>query len=69
MVMTDREPHTVMTLVEVSEFLKLAESTVYRLARTNKLPARKVGGVWRFSREALEEWIANKPAARKVSQE
>ena len=67
--MTDREPHTVMTLVEVSEFLKLAESTVYRLARTNKLPARKVGGVWRFSREALEEWIANKPAARKVSQE
>jgi len=48
----------VMTVQEVSEYLKLAESTVYRLAREGRLPARKVGGRWRFSREVLEEWFA-----------
>ena len=48
---------SLMTVHEVSEYLKLAESTVYRLAREGRLPARKVGGVWRFSREVLEEWF------------
>jgi len=46
-----------MTVHEVSEYLKLAESTVYRLAREGRLPARKVGGVWRFSRDVLDEWF------------
>ena len=52
------EPDSVMTVTEVSDFLKISESTVYRLAKGGKLPARKVGGVWRFSREVLRAWLA-----------
>jgi excisionase family DNA binding protein len=69
MIMVIKDADAVMTVAEVSEFLKLGESTIYRLARTNKLPARKVGGVWRFSREALDEWLAHKPATEKIIQE
>lgn len=47
----------VMTVREVSAFLRLAESTVYKLALEGKLPGRKVGGTWRFSRRGLEEWL------------
>ena len=54
---------TLMTVSEVSEFLRLADSTVYRLAMKGELPARKVGGVWRFSREALHNWIGQPPTA------
>ena len=55
--MTHNEQDAVLTVSEVSEYLKLAESTVYRLAKEHKLPGRKVGGAWRFSRRGLEEWL------------
>ena len=60
--MSKVEPDSVMTIPEVSEYLKLADSTVYRLAKAGKLPARKVGGVWRFSRKGLEKWLSQVPA-------
>ena len=47
----------VMNVKEVSEYLRLAESTVYKLASEGKLPGRKVGGTWRFSRKGLEDWL------------
>ena len=56
------EPDAVLTVNEVSKYLKLAESTVYRLAQQHKLPCRKVGGTWRFSRESIDQWLANAPA-------
>jgi excisionase family DNA binding protein len=52
------EADPIMTLSEVSQYLRLAESTVYRLVKEQKLPARKVGGRWRFSRTKLDEWLA-----------
>ena len=59
--MPDRDADAVMTVPEVAKFLKLTDSTIYRLARTEQLPARKVGGVWRFSRKALDKWLAALP--------
>lgn len=59
--MPDNDADVVMTVPEVAEFLKLTESTIYRLARTDQLPARKVGGVWRFSRQALDRWLSTWP--------
>lgn len=47
----------VMTVKEVSIYLKLAESTVYRLAQEGQLPGRKFGGAWRFSRRTLDHWF------------
>lgn len=54
----------IMTIGEVSHYLKLARSTVYRLAREGKLPGRKIGGAWRFSRRNLDEWMAAKTTER-----
>ncbi len=55
--MSQVEPDAVMTISEVSKYLKLAESTIYKLAQEGKLPGRKFGGNWRFSREELNEWL------------
>ncbi|MGB3715296.1 MAG: helix-turn-helix domain-containing protein [Candidatus Promineifilaceae bacterium] len=60
--MVEEIADAVMTVPEVSEYLKLGESTVYRLAKDGKLPARKVGGVWRFSRRSLNNWLDHIPA-------
>jgi len=56
------EQDEIMTVREVAEYLKVAESTVYRLARQGRVPSRKVGGAWRFSRRALDLWIDNQDA-------
>ncbi len=47
----------IMTIPEVAEYLRLGESTVYRLVRDGELPAFRVGGKWRFHRKRLEHWI------------
>ena len=48
----------ILTIREVSEYLKVTERTIYRLAAVKKIPAFKVGGTWRFSRVDNDRWIA-----------
>jgi len=55
--MLPRNDH-VLTLQECSIYLKIAESTIYVLARKGKLPCQKVGGNWRFSKNALDRWLS-----------
>lgn len=57
------ETNQIMTIREVSEYLRLGESTVYRLANDGKLPGRKIGGGWRFSRQELDRWVAQPPGS------
>ncbi len=48
-----------LTLGEVSSFLKVPKSTIYKLARERRLPGHKVGKHWRFVREEIESWVQN----------
>lgn len=41
----------------VAQFLKLSERTVYQMAREGRLPARRIGGRWRFRPEEIERWL------------
>lgn len=50
----------ILTLKEVTTYLKLAEKTAYKLAADGKLPGFKVGGSWRFKQVDLERWIEDK---------
>jgi len=47
----------VMTITELSEYLKISRSTLYKLAQEGKLPARKVGRHWRFHKDAVDQWL------------
>ena len=51
------EPGQILTLDEVAAYLKVGKRTVYRLAAAKKIPAFKVGGIWRFSRADIDGWI------------
>lgn len=54
------EPGQILTLDEVAAYLKVGKRTVYRLAAAKKIPAFKVGGIWRFRKADLERWIASR---------
>lgn len=45
------------TAGEVAIYLRLPQSTVYKLAQDKVLPGFKVGKHWRFRREMILEWI------------
>jgi len=47
----------ILTIREVSEYLKVTERTIYRLAAAKKVPGFKVGGAWRFSKAEIDQWI------------
>ena len=47
-----------MTTKEVSEYLKLHQITICKYAAQGKIPARRIGRVWRFDKEAIDKWIS-----------
>ena len=49
----------VMTLHEVSEYLKVHPSTIYRHLKQGLIPAFKVGSDWRFNIESIDRWRLN----------
>ncbi len=49
-----------LTIREAAAYLRLNHMTVYRLAQRGKIPASKVGGNWRISRDVLDDWIKSR---------
>ena len=53
-----------LTPNEISKILRIHPFTVTRLAREGKLPAFKVGGIWRFRKDQFEQWIEQRSKGR-----
>lgn len=47
----------IMTTKELAEYLRLHQITICKYAAEGKIPAVRVGRVWRFDREAINRWI------------
>lgn len=52
----------ILTLPEVAVLLKVAEKTVYTVARKGQIPAFKVRGQWRFKHDDIDRWIDEQKA-------
>jgi excisionase family DNA binding protein len=52
----------VLTVREVSDYLRVHPSTVYRMIKKNQLPAFRIGSDWRFTVEAIDQWRARAEA-------
>jgi excisionase family DNA binding protein len=52
-----REPD-VLTVEQLAQMLQVDEKTVRTLAANGELPGRKLGRQWRFSRQAVLDWLA-----------
>ena len=51
----------VLTIDELSIYLKIPKSTLYKLVREGKIPCQKVGRHWRFRKEAIDKWLEDLP--------
>src|SRR5712691_2213311 len=48
----------VLTLQEAASLLRVSPKDVEQLARQQRVPGRRIGTQWRFSRTALVAWLA-----------
>ena len=46
-----------MTTKELADYLKLHAITVCKYAANGQIPAMRIGRIWRFDKEAIDEWI------------
>ncbi len=53
----------VLTMADVARILRLSVKTVGEMMRNGRLPAMRIGGVWRVRRESLQEWMKNQEQA------
>ena len=49
-------PAKTTTVKEVSSYLKVHPTTIYRLLKRKQIPAVHVGGSWRFNIETIDRW-------------
>ena len=49
--------HTVMTLREAAQYLRMSPSALELMASEGQVPALLIDGKWRFSRNAVDEWL------------
>lgn len=47
----------ILTIRELSAYLKVTERTIYRLSAARRIPSFKVGGAWRYSKTDIDLWI------------
>ncbi len=60
----------VLTVRELSDYLRVHPSTVYRLLRRRQLPTFRVGSDWRFNIEEVNLWMregSSQDSQRQVS--
>ena len=48
---------TILTVSDLSKYLRTHRTTLYRMLREGRLPGFRIGSDWRFSLEAIEEWL------------
>jgi len=51
----------ILTIEELSAYLKISKSTLYKLVREGKIPSQKIGRHWRFSKTAIDRWLGEQP--------
>lgn len=53
-------PPDVLTVAQLAEWLQVDPTAIEELAEQGDLPGRKLAGDWRFAREAVLDWLANR---------
>lgn len=57
----------VLTVTEVAAFMRVSRETVYRLTARGELPGRKIGRIWRFPKDAIQEYMRGELPVERTS--
>jgi len=46
-----------LNLEELAEYIGVSNTTVYRYIKQKKIPAIKIGHLWKFRKESIDTWL------------
>ena len=49
-----------MNIKELSDYVKIPVPTLYKLVLQCKIPASRIGRLWRFHKDAIDDWMEGK---------
>jgi excisionase family DNA binding protein len=55
----------IMTTKELAAYLRLHEIIICKYASEGRIPAVRIGRVWRFDKDAIDRWIAGEQDNKK----
>jgi len=58
--------HSVMTLSETARYLRIPSRKVQEMAELGEIPAFLIDGKWRFARNSVDEWLAQRPFRKEM---
>lgn len=61
------EEDSLLTARQLQNLLQVDRITIYRMLKDGRLQGFKVGGQWRFSRQAIEKWLQERQADLEVA--
>ncbi|MGA9722697.1 MAG: helix-turn-helix domain-containing protein [Candidatus Binatus sp.] len=56
----------VMTVPELAAYLRVHDSTIYRLLKRNALPGFRVGSDWRFLKSSIDGWLVDQSSRQGI---
>lgn len=52
-----------LSIDEISEYLGIKRNTIYKWIGRKCMPAHKLGSLWKFKKDEVDDWIRNGNAA------
>jgi len=56
-----------LSVEEIADYLGVSKDTVYGWISKREMPAHKVGRLWKFKADEIDEWVRNGKAADDLS--
>ncbi len=57
---TESVPEKYQTVEWVANYLQLHPETIRKMAREKRIPATRIGRVWRFREMTIQKWLQEK---------
>lgn len=61
--MSDLTSDRWLSVDEIAGYLGIKRDTVYKWIERKKMPAHKIGSLWKFKRDEVDAWVLNGAAA------
>jgi excisionase family DNA binding protein len=55
-----------MNIDELADYLRIQRQTIYNWLNQGKIGGIKVGGVWRFDRKDVDDWLRSRRRSTKT---
>jgi excisionase family DNA binding protein len=57
-----------MNIDELADYLRIQRQTIYNWLNQGKISGFKVGGLWRFDRKDIDDWLRSRRRSNKVGE-